>query len=184
MTDKKPKWAMLIDTTKCVGCLACVAACHNQNELLVPEFFNRVEEREFGHFPNYNRRFFPMQCQHCDRPPCVGVCPTGASYKRSDGIVAIDTQRCIGCKYCILSCPYNARSVNKEHGYVHKCSFCTSLIEKNEQPACVTTCPTRVRVFGDLNDPNSEISRLSASKKTVQIGKDLNTNPSIYYIIG
>ena len=179
-----PKWAMLIDTSKCVGCLACVSACQNQNELPVTEYFNRIEEQEFGRFPNFNRRFVPVQCQHCDNPPCVDVCPTGASYKRADGIVAVDTQRCIGCKYCILSCPYNARIISRENGYVHKCSFCLDLIEKHIPPACVATCPTGVRVFGDLNDPGSELSRLITIKKPVRIGKDLNTKPSIYYIIG
>ncbi|MCG6551477.1 MAG: 4Fe-4S dicluster domain-containing protein [Candidatus Magnetominusculus sp. LBB02] len=180
---KSPKWAMIIDTTKCVGCFACVAACHNQNDLELTEHFNRVEEQEFGTFPNFSRRFVPMQCQHCDNPPCVGVCPTGASYKRTDGVVAIDAQRCIGCKYCILSCPYNARTINRAHGYVHKCSFCISLVESGSMPACVSTCPTGVRIFGDINDPGSEVAKLAHSKKTSRIGKDLNTMPSIYYII-
>lgn len=125
-----------------------------------------------------------MQCQHCDNPPCVSVCPTGASYKRPDGIVAINAQKCIGCKYCILSCPYNVRVISEAGGFVHKCSFCATLIEKNQLPACTSTCPTSVRVFGDLNDPNSEITKLIATKKTILIGKDLNTKPSIYYIIG
>ncbi len=178
---QKKKWAMFIDATKCVGCHACRIACQNQNAITPKEYYNRIEEQEFGKYPDYNRRFFPVQCQHCDNPPCVTVCPTGASYKRDDGVVLVDIDRCIGCKYCILSCPYEARIVNEEHGYVHKCRFCIEFVESGESPACMTTCPTGVRVFGDLNDPQSEISKIVTTKKPEKFRKDLNTDPSIFY---
>jgi Fe-S-cluster-containing dehydrogenase component len=180
--NNQPKWAMLIDTTKCVGCHSCRVACQNQNGLDVKESFNRIEEQEFGVFPDFNRRFTPAQCQHCDNPPCIRVCPTGASYKRSDGIVSIDTNKCIGCKYCMVACPYNARVINIKEGYIHKCGFCLELIEDGQAPACVSTCPMGVRVFGDINDPESVISKMLISKKTHRLGESLDTKPSIYYI--
>jgi DMSO reductase iron-sulfur subunit len=183
MEKKKPKWAMLIDASKCVGCYACRIACQNQNELKIKEYYNRIHEQESGKFPNFTRRFLPVQCQHCDNPPCVRVCPTGASYKRKDGVVIVDKKRCIGCKFCILSCPYKARIINEEKGYIHKCSFCIEFVEQGKTPACVTTCMMGVRVFGDLNNPESEISRLIIKKKPGKLGADLNTKPSIFYIM-
>lgn len=179
-----PKWAMAIDTTRCVGCYACTIACRNQNSLEPGEYYNRIEEKELGTYPRFTRRFTPMQCQHCDHPPCVTVCPVGASYKRKDGVVTVNAKRCIGCKYCIAACPYNARIIRQKEGYVDKCSFCIQFVEKGEQPACVTTCPTGVRVFGNLADPDSEVSRLVLLKKTIKLGAYLNTKPSIYYITG
>jgi tetrathionate reductase subunit B len=183
-TSKPRKWVMAIDATKCVNCHACTIACQNQNSLVPKEYFNRLEEKEYGSFPNYGRRITPVQCQHCDNPPCVSVCPVGASYKRKDGVVSVNAKTCIGCKYCIVACPYGVRMVNEAEGYVHKCTFCIDFVEKGEQPACVTTCPMRVRTFGDLNDPNSQVVKLLAVKKPVQLLKELNTKPSIFYILG
>jgi Fe-S-cluster-containing dehydrogenase component len=174
------RYGMVIDETKCVGCHACRVACQNQNGLADKEFYNHLEEREYGSFPNYNREFIPVQCQHCDNPPCVRVCPTGASYKRKDGIVLVDKDRCIGCKYCIAACPYNVRIIAKE-GYIEKCRFCLEFVLQGEKPACVTTCMTGVRTFGDLDDPNSEVSRLVIKQKLKQFKADLNTRPRIYY---
>lgn len=183
-TGKTHKWGLLIDSTKCVNCHACTIACQNQNNLVPKEYFNRLEEKEYGTFPNYSRRIIPVQCQHCDNPPCVNVCPVGASYKRKDGVVDINHETCIGCKYCIVACPYGVRITNKAEGYVHKCSFCIEFVEKGQLPACVTTCPMHVRTFGDLNDPDSELARLIASKKPVQLLKEMNTSPSVYYVTG
>ncbi|MEO5357602.1 MAG: 4Fe-4S dicluster domain-containing protein [Nitrospirae bacterium YQR-1] len=183
MTDTIKKWGMLIDSSKCIGCHSCTVACQNQNELPPRDNFNRIEEREYGKFPNFSRRFLPVQCQHCDNPPCVKVCPVGASYKRQDGVVMVDAQKCIGCKYCLLSCPYNVRVISEEYGHVHKCNFCIEMVLKGEKPACVTTCPMGVRVFGDLNDPGGEISIALAKVSHIRLLKELNTKPSIYYVI-
>jgi DMSO reductase iron-sulfur subunit len=183
MSIKKPKWGMLIDVSKCVGCHACRIACQNQNGLKVREYYNRIEEQESGEFPNYSRRFIPIQCQHCDNPPCVKVCPAGACYKRENGVVFVDREKCIGCKYCILACPYNAPIIQEDEEYMHKCTFCIEFVEKDGTPACVATCMTGVRVFGDLNDPESEISRIVVKKKIVRLMEDLDTKPSIYYIL-
>ena len=178
------KWVMIIDQNKCVQCHACTLACQNQNSLAPKEYFNRLEEREQGSFPKYRRRIIPVQCQHCDNPPCVDVCPVGASYKRKDGVVMVNFGTCIGCKYCILACPYGVRVVNKAEGYIHKCTFCIEFVEQGQKPACQTTCPMGVRTFGDLNDPNDPVHAILASKKTVKLLAELKTLPSIYYIVG
>lgn len=175
-----PRYGMIIDETRCVGCHACRAACQNQNGLLAEESYNHLEERERGSFPNYSRNFIPVQCQHCDNPPCVKVCPTGASYKRRDGIVLVNPDQCIGCKYCLMACPYNVRIIRKE-GYIEKCRFCLGFIEKGDKPACVTTCMSGVRKFGDLDDPESQVSREVNKGGWKQFKADLNTRPRIYY---
>jgi len=176
------RYGMIIDLTKCVGCHACRVACQNQNGLSDTEAFNFLEEREYGTFPDVHREFQPMQCQHCDNPPCVRVCPTGASYKRSDGVVLVNEKECIGCKYCMAACPYGARIIMKE-GYVAKCTFCVSFVEDGEVPACVTTCMNDVRMFGDLDDPGSDISRYVARHRNRlhRLKEELNTRPRIYY---
>ncbi len=112
------RYGMIIDETKCVGCYACRVACQNQNHLRENEAYNFLEEREFGQFPNFNREFLPVQCQHCDNPPCVSVCPTGASHKRKDGVVLVNEKDCIGCKYCIAACPYQCP--HHQEGRVHR----------------------------------------------------------------
>jgi tetrathionate reductase subunit B len=175
-----PRYGMVIDETKCVGCHACRVACQNQNGLPAEESYNHLEEREYGTFPNYNREFIPVQCQHCDNPPCVKVCPTGASYKRKDGIVLVNKDQCIGCKYCLAACPYNVRIITKE-GYIEKCRFCLEFIEKGEEPACLRTCMAGVRTFGDLDDPDSEVSRMIVRDRLKRFKADLNTLPRIYY---
>ncbi len=176
------RYGMVIDETKCVGCNACRVACQNQNHLSEYEAYNHLEEREYGAFPNYSREFLPVQCQHCDNPPCVKVCPTRASYKRKkDGVVLVDQGKCIGCKYCIAACPYNVRIIDEEEGYIEKCRFCIEFVEEGGIPACVTTCMTGVRLFGDLDDPNSEVSRLIVKHKLKQFKVELNTRPRIYY---
>ncbi|MDD5476105.1 MAG: 4Fe-4S dicluster domain-containing protein [Syntrophales bacterium] len=175
-------YGMVIDETKCVGCYACRVACQNQNNLRAHEAYNHLEEREYGTFPDYTREFLPVQCQHCDNPPCVHVCPTGASIKRPDGVVLVIINDCIGCKYCIAACPYNVRIIKNE-GYVEKCRFCIEFVEKGIEPACMTTCMTGVRLFGDLDDPDSEISRYIARNRhrLRQFKGELNTRPRIYY---
>ncbi|NQU03095.1 MAG: 4Fe-4S dicluster domain-containing protein [Syntrophaceae bacterium] len=176
------RYGMIIDQTKCVGCHACRVACQNQNNLREEEAYIYLEEREYGTFPDVQREFQPIQCQHCDNPPCVTVCPTGASYKRPDGVVLVNKKDCIGCNYCIAACPYNVRIIKKE-GYIGKCHFCIEFVEEGGAPACVTTCMTGVRIFGDLDDPQSEISRYIAKNRNRlrRFKGEMNTRPRIYY---
>jgi Fe-S-cluster-containing dehydrogenase component len=177
------RYGMVIDETKCVGCFACRVACQNQNNLGEEEAYNYLVEKESGSYPSFSRGFVPVQCQHCDNPPCVSVCPTGASYKRKDGVVLVNEKECIGCKYCIGACPYQARIVKKQ-GYVDKCRFCLELVQTGGVPACVSTCMTGVRIFGDLDDPNSEISKLVAKSRNSlrTLKREQNTKPRIYYV--
>ncbi len=176
------RYGMIIDETKCVGCHACRVACQNQNNLRETETFNFLVEREFGTYPDFSREFQPVQCQHCDNAPCVSVCPTGASTKRKDGVVVVNEKECIGCKYCIAACPYSARVVRHE-GYIDKCRFCIDLVESGGTPACVTTCMTGVRIFGDLDDPKSDISQfIVKNRHRLSVLKaELNTKPRIFY---
>ncbi|MBI4758688.1 MAG: 4Fe-4S dicluster domain-containing protein [Chloroflexi bacterium] len=177
-----PRYGMVIDLTKCVGCNACTVACQMEWGLESYEHWIRVLSSEDGIYPAVTRRFLPVQCMHCERPTCVSVCPTGASYKRRDGLVLIDQDRCIGCKYCMVGCPYQARIFNKKIGVPEKCRFCVHRIAKGVTPACVMACPVEARTFGDISDPASEVSRLIIQRKAAQLRPDLGNVPNIYYI--
>ncbi len=158
------KYGMVIDLDKCVGCGACVAACISEN--LGPEVAKAmeegrledlklrtsVEEIEVGVFPKVRTFFYHNICRHCKNPPCVYVCPTGASYKNENGIVLINKDRCISCKYCIMACPFDARYMDELTMIPDKCTFCEHRLKEGKLPACVEACPTHARVFGELNE--------------------------------
>ena len=177
-----PRYGLLVDLTKCVGCASCTLACQAQNELEPHERWVRVESKEEGRYPAVTRRFLAVQCMHCDNAPCIHVCPTRANYKRRDGLVLIREERCIGCKYCVVACPYQARVFNEGRGIPGKCKLCQPRIDKGVQPACVLACPTHARYFGDLDDPQSEISRLVVRRKATPLRPDLGTKPNIYFV--
>lgn len=162
------KYGMLIDPNKCTGCNACRIACQMQWSLTPEMNFNWLEEHVAGQYPSLQRVIVPVQCQHCDNPPCQTVCPTGATYKRADGVVLIDSDKCIGCKYCMTACPYGARVINNE-GIPEKCSFCAVHVANSKTPACVSTCMCEVRIFGDIADPHSKISKEIAYHKAINI---------------
>ena len=179
----KVQYAMVIDTRRCIGCHACTVACKSEND--VPLGYNRswVEYTEKGDFPNVDRSFLPRLCNHCSEPACVDVCPTGATYKREeDGIVVVDPDICIGCKYCIHACPYDARYLNPVTGSVDKCDFCLHRVSQGLVPSCVNTCQGRARIFGDINDPESEVSKLLAQNSYTVLLKDMGTHPNVFYI--
>lgn len=176
------RYGMLINVKKCVGCYGCRVACQMQNSLPPEEAFIKFHEKEEGTFPNVSYQIFPTQCMHCEDAPCVEVCPTGASYKREDGIVLVDHDKCIGCKYCMVACPYDARVVNEETGVVEKCRFCVEEVEQGNQPICVSTCIGGARIFGDLDDPNSEVSKEIARLHAQPLRPDLGTKPKIFYV--
>jgi len=173
-------YVMFIDPNKCTGCNACRIACQMQWGLTPSVNYNHLIEQETGKYPKVQRMIIPIQCQHCDDAPCQKVCPTGATYKREDGIVLIDAKKCIGCKYCMVACPYNARVINEE-GVPEKCRFCAEYVAQGETPACVSTCMNEVRIFGDLDDPASPLHELINNQDVVQLRPDLNTKPRIYY---
>lgn len=199
-----PKYGMVIDLKSCVGCYSCVMACKAENVTPTNTFWNKVLVKEEGTFPSARITFTPISCMHCERPSCQMVCPTGATYKRSDGIVMVDANKCIGCRYCVEACPYEARVfVEKVEGYfpkygltqyeqqgykkhkkgtVEKCTLCAHRIDKKQEPACVKACPAGARHFGDLADPNSEISHLIIQRGTKEMLSQLGTKPMIYYL--
>jgi Fe-S-cluster-containing dehydrogenase component len=176
-----PRYGIGIDTTRCVGCQSCRVACQNQQNLDFNQAYNWIKEREVGRFPSFDKEFIPYQCMQCENPPCQRVCPTAAIYTSPEGVVLVHPERCIGCKYCIQACPYRVRLVDEHRGIVIKCWFCIDLVRDGGKPACVTTCPTQVRVFGDLDDPESDISKFIAQNRAEVLRADLNTKPKIFY---
>lgn len=179
-----PRYGMLIDAARCIHCGACVVACKAEND--VPDDCNRnwLEEHAFGAYPELRVVMSPAQCMQCDDAPCVRVCPTGASHRDRNGVVQVDTDDCIGCRYCIEACPYNARYFDERSGTVDKCTFCSHRVAAGQEPACVETCPTRTRVFGDLDDPGSEIARLAASGRVEVRLPAAGTQPKVFFLRG
>lgn len=176
------RFGMVIDTKKCVGCMDCVVACKTENN--VPEGYNRdwIVTVANGKFPDVQMEIQSQRCNHCDNTPCVACCPTGASHVEDFGkIVLVEHNMCIGCKACVAACPYEARFAHPD-GYADKCTFCIHRVEKGENPACVSVCPTHCMYFGDLDDPNSEVSKLIASRKNHTLIPEAGTSPRIYYL--
>ena len=204
---------MVIDLLRCIGCHACTYACKAENTTGKGVFWTLVYDYERGKYPNVMRSFLPILCMHCENAPCQQVCPSGATHRRVDGIVAIDQNKCISCKACMVACPYHARfenpgdtyltmeghkkkerSISRHPGIVEKCNFCkdriewgiahglTPGLEWDANPACVNACPANARTFGDLDDPNSEISRLISSQKGEVLHGEFGTSPSVFYI--
>jgi len=190
-----------------MGCNACTVICKQHNATVPGVFWNKVITAETGKYPNSKVTFLPALCMHCENPPCVKACPTGATHQQENGIVLVDSEKCIGCRMCMVACPYSARTFNYgqqksyfegqeptayeqartiEHvaGTVAKCKCGKERVEAREDPMCVSVCPTHARTFGDLDDPNSEVSKLVASRGAYQLEAELGTNPSIFYIPG
>lgn len=201
-----PRWGMVIDLRVCVGCHSCTVACKSSNGTPPDIYFARVHEREVGEYPNARREFLPVLCNHCEEPPCVQVCPTGASYQRADGIVAVNNEVCIGCRSCATACPYEQRHYIEhgllsegyfkgditeyekvkytrwKEGTVSKCDFCMDRVDQGLKPACVATCPPEARHFGDLSDPDSNVSRLLREHESFTLLPDAGTKPCVHYL--
>ena len=176
------RYGMAIDTVRCVGCMDCVVACKTENE--VPEGLGRdwIETEVSGEFPGTRLEIRSERCNHCDDPPCVWCCPTGASHVEPFGnLVLITGERCIGGKACLAACPYDARYIHPD-GYADKCTFCVHRLEQGGQPACVDTCPSSARVFGDLDDPESEVAKLVAERGAKARLEELGQKPKVLYI--
>lgn len=175
------RYGMLINTKKCVGCYACRMACQMNNHLEPTESFIRYEELEQGTYPHVYAEVVPVQCMHCEDAPCQSVCPTHATYTTDSGVVLVDEGKCIGCKYCMAACPYGARIQIEHTGVIEKCRFCWDGQEVGNPPKCVGTCISGARVFGDLDDPESDISREIARTNAQPIAGNL-TKSKIYYV--
>ena len=198
------RYGMVIDLDRCVGCHSCTVACRQENATPPGIRWTAVVQVDEGEYPHVRRSFIPRGCMHCASPPCVDVCPSGASYKRADGVVLVDQSCCIGCKACMVACPYGARHYvdrpavyfpggvtpfeqirppdQHSEGTVGKCTFCAHRLDAGLQPACINTCPTKARYFGDLEDPTSEVYRLSRDPRASQPSPEWGTDPSVYYL--
>ena len=196
--------ALVIDLNVCVGCHACVTSCkewnpggaagpltdeHAYGAAPTGTFFNRVQTYEAGTYPDTQTINFPKSCLHCQEPPCVPVCPTGASYKRAeDGIVLVDYDKCIGCGYCAWACPYGARELDQERQVMTKCTLCVDRVydallpPQDRQPACVKACPTGARRFGDVNDPESVVSQAIRERGGYELMPEWETRPANRYL--
>ncbi|MCB1858994.1 MAG: 4Fe-4S dicluster domain-containing protein [Gammaproteobacteria bacterium] len=196
------RYAMVIDLNTCVGCNACMAACaaENQTPVWKNSWRTYVHDKEIGTGEDIHRRFFPRLCNHCSNPPCMSVCPTGATYQLDNGIVQVDEDLCMGCQACAMACPYAARfevtygDVREgreffgEHTYrrrrpsVDKCNFCAQRVLEGREPACVETCVGSARQFGDLDNPDDPIRQMVASGTARPLMAYLGTEPNVYYI--
>jgi molybdopterin-containing oxidoreductase family iron-sulfur binding subunit len=210
------RWAMVIDVDKCLGhaeCTSCIKACHEVHN--VPDFPDRAHEVKWIWKEPFDRAFPEQEndyaeeslmkrpvmvfCNHCDKPPCVRVCPTKATWKREDGVVMMDWHRCIGCRYCVAACPYGSRSFNwldprpnikklnpdfptRTKGVVEKCTLCEERLAVGKKPACVEACEEKALIFGDLQDPKSEVLELVRTRSTLRRRSELGTDPQIYYL--
>ncbi len=217
---------MVIDLDKCIGCRTCTVTCKSHNAQPPGIWWNRVftpgsdfHQAASGQEGHLQMSFLPVSCQMCDNAPCEKVCPVGATYTDERGVVLVDYERCIGCRYCIAACPYNVRQFNwedpkkakervgyekgYEYGYpveirdpdgrliytpnrpvgvAEKCTFCFQYTSKGELPACVSSCPSKARIFGDLDDQESEVSTLLRDRSSFRLKEELGTQPKVYYL--
>ncbi|MBI4318621.1 MAG: 4Fe-4S dicluster domain-containing protein [Chloroflexi bacterium] len=197
---------IVIDLKRCIGCNACTVACKSENGTPRGIFYTRTLTKEMGTYPDVKRVYLPVLCNHCRNAPCERVCPTGATYRREDGIVLIDHDKCVGCRACYVACPYKMRSHLKrdllEKGYyeteltpfeklkyathtpgvVAKCTLCAHRIDEGLEPACVVTCPSEARVFGDLEDEGSKVRRLIRLRGARVLLPECDTEPSVHYV--
>jgi molybdopterin-containing oxidoreductase family iron-sulfur binding subunit len=193
---------MAIDLSRCNGCNACVVACKVEHSAPNGILLTTILEKEVGRYPNANRVFYPVLCNHCEDPPCVPVCPTKATYKRADGIVLVDWDQCIGCGACIQACPYDQRFYVEDdrtsfpggegaylnpdahkapQGVPVKCDFCFHRVDQGSDPACVEACPTNARIFGTLEEGEKPLNELISRKNAWTLLPDKGTSPNVYY---
>lgn len=181
------RMGLVIDLDRCVGCFSCDISCKQENDVALGSYWSKVLYRgPFGDFPDLEMYFLPALCQSCDNPVCVEACPTQATYQREeDGIVLIDHEKCIGCQYCIVACPYGARTFNEKQMVAEKCTMCVHLQEVGEKPACVKNCPVKARIFGDFNDPESDVCKAiaEAGEENVHALADVGNAPRTRYIL-
>ena len=176
---------MVFDVDRCVGCLACVVACKVENDGEVGTYWTWIERvGPTGEFPKTEMYFMPYTCQQCDTPECISVCPANATYKRADGVILVDAEKCIGCRACVEACPYGARCMDSRSNTAKKCTLCAQLIDRGELPNCARNCPAKCRIVGDIDDVNSDAARaVKSAGKNVYKLKDAGNKPVSAYIL-
>ena len=181
VTDVASRWVKVLDQTRCIGCHACTTACKSENEVPVGVTRTYVKSVDVGTFPTARRAFQVTRCNQCEDAPCLEACPTGAMYKRPDGIVDFDKRVCIGCKACIAACPYDAIFINPDDHSAEKCNFCAHRLDVGLEPACVVVCPVEAIVVGDLTDPGSKVSQLVNRSPVAVRRPEKETRPGVFY---
>ena len=176
------RYGFVIDQNRCIGCHACTVACKQEHDIPVGVNRTWVKYIEKGQFPNTQRHFAVLRCNHCDDAPCIEICPTVSLFRRPDGIVDFDNERCIGCKSCMQACPYDALYIDPNKNTAAKCNFDASRIEMGYKPACEVVCPTQAILSGDLDDPSSEVSRIIATQKVSVRKAEKGTKPKLFYV--
>jgi Fe-S-cluster-containing dehydrogenase component/formate-dependent nitrite reductase membrane component NrfD len=176
-----PKWAKVVDHTRCIGCHACTTACKSENQVPLSVTRTFVKYVDTGAFPQARRSFQVTRCNQCEDAPCVAACPTAAMHRRPDGIVDFDKAICIGCKACIAACPYDAIFINPEDHSAEKCNFCAHRLDVGLEPACVVVCPTQALLVGDMNDPRSAVSEIIHREAVSVRRPEKSTRPKLFY---
>jgi Fe-S-cluster-containing dehydrogenase component len=203
--EAEHEYAYVINVNNCIGCGNCVRACKRENNVPSGVFRTWVEryvltrggvyvESPDGALKGFEavnaeiaakatKSFtVPKMCNHCENPPCVQVCPVGATFRSPEGFVLVDPEHCIGCAYCVQACPYGARYINPETHKADKCTWCYHRVKRGKLPACVTVCPTRTRLFGDLNDPESEVAQIFKEDQWMVLKPQMHTDPVCFYV--
>lgn len=205
-TSDEPRWGMAVDTERCIGCWSCAVICKSENDIPLGMWWNRIltegeglDQPTVDNGGDMTMGWVPLACQHCDDPPCEKVCPTGATYVGEGKLVMVDQENCIGCRYCMAACPYGVRVFNwgdaeyappagtgvvppRPTGSVEKCTMCIHRLAEGVVPSCVWSCPAEARIFGDLDDPNSDIVAKIKARGGKQLLEDKGTHPKVFYL--